>query len=429
MKQLRKYELTRYIPHLSETVAEQMKGKTACNFAVMLNSPLDDTLYIRCYHRYRGGALAERQRYIFAKDGALRLTTRDDIHFTIAKVFCEPVFCKSSYRYTFDNSYTVLNWRALKKSCMKYCCAEQFRGGPLMEYLKLYCNHPNVEYLLKSGYDHLLYTEYDGYWGARRRLHTDSNINWKSNNLLKMLGLTRTEFKLLQGHEGYYQEYLLWKNRYTKYPPEIILQMVRVFGSTTNTLADFCRCTGVTPKRMTEYLFDQAVSCWDYRDYLEQCAKLHYDLHDTAISMPHDFAAMHRRCSEIIRYEQTEQQRKPFAAAMADRRKLDFAYGDLLIRQPKSMDEIITEGAVLNHCVGGYAERHAESKLHILFIRTAENPDVPFYTMELSADGQIRQVRGRKNTDPTPEVQALVDAYTAYLRVIFNDKKKARKSA
>lgn len=429
MKQSRKDELTRYIPHLPERVAEQMKGKTACNFAVMLNSPLDDTLYVRCYHRYRGGALAERQRYIFAKDGALRLTTRDDIHFTIAKEFREPVFCKSSYGYTFDNSYTVLNWQALKKSCMKYCCAEQFHKGLLMEYLKLYCNHPNVEYLLKSGYGHLLHTEYDGYWGTRRRLRTDSNINWKSNNLLKMLGLTRTEFKLLHGHEAYYSKYLCWKQQFPKYQPEELLQMARIFGFEVGTLAGFREHTKLTPRRLARYLFDQAVSCWDYRDYLEQCEKLHYDLNDTAISMPHDFAAMHRRCSEIIHYEQTEKQRKQFAAAMADRRKLDFAYGDLLIRQPKSMDEIITEGATLNHCVGGYAQRHAEGKLHILFIRTAEKPDVPFYAMELSADGQIRQVRGRKNADPTPAVQALVDAYKTYLQGVFNDKKKVRKSA
>lgn len=429
MKQSRKDALTRYIPHLPEKAAEQMKGKTACNFAVMLNSPLDDTLYIRCYHRYRGGALAERQRYIFAKDGALRLTTRDDIHFTVAKEFREPVFCKSCYGYSFDNSYTVLNWQTLERSCLKYSCAEQLQVDLLMEYLKLYCKHPNVEYLLKSGYGHLLCTDYVGYWGTQRRLRTDSNINWKSNDLLKMLGLTRTEFRLLQGHEGYYNKYLVWRKLYPKYPPEILLQMARIFSSDTTSLPKFCRCTGLTPRRLTAYLFDQAVNYWDYRDYLEQCEKLHYDLHDTAIAMPHDFAAMHRRCSEIIRYEQTEQHRKLFSAAMADRRKLDFAYGDLLIRQPKSMDEIITEGATLNHCVGGYAERHAEGKLHILFIRTAEKPDVPFYTMELSADGKIRQVRGRKNADPTPAVQALVDAYTAYLQGIFNDKKKARKTA
>ena len=47
------------------------------------------------------------------------------------------------------------------------------------------------------------------------------------------------------------------------------------------------------------------------------------------------------------------------------------------------MQEIISEGQALQHCVGGYAERHAEGKTTILFIRRKDNLDTPYYTLEI----------------------------------------------
>ena len=428
MKQERKEELARRVPYLPPELAEKMKGKSACNFAVMLNS-YDDTLYVRCYHRYYRGEVVERQRYIFARDGALRLITKDDVHFTIAKTFREPLFCKPSYGYNFDNSYTVLNWQALNRSCMKYSCAESFEGSLLMQYLKLYCKHPNVEYLIKSGYSHLLSEAYSGFWGGTITLQVSKHINWKSNSLLKMLDITRTEFKLLRGQEECYEAYHHWKKEYPGYSPSELLEFSQTFGFETGTLTDFCERTGLTPNRIARYLNEQEVLKYDYRDYLDQCRLLRYDLHDTAVSMPRNFDAMHRRCSEIIQYKHSELQKKLFAEMLPERQKLEFSCGQLMIRQPQSIEEIIDEGAALNHCVGGYAGRHAEGKLHILFIRTADKPDVPYYTMELDLDGTIRQVRGYHNQATTPQVEEFVAAYKEHLASIYKKKTKVRKTA
>ena len=109
---------------------------------------------------------------------------------------------------------------------------------------------------------------------------------------------------------------------------------------------------------------------------------------------------------------------------MAGRAVLEFTLDCLMIVQPKSIEEIAAEGAALNHCVGGYAERHALGKLHILFIRTADKPDVPYYTMEVSTAGEIVQVRGSHNKDPNEAVKRLVDAYKVYLSGIFESKER-----
>ena len=224
----------------------------------------------------------------------------------------------------------------------------------------------------------------------------------------------------------------MWREHYPKTKPEDLLLIGGVFGHEYGTMERFVHAvhaTGLKPQRIARYLNEHDVEPHDYDDYLRQCAQLRYNLHDTAISMPHDFMAMHTRLSEMIKYNESQEARRKFRENMEYRKKLEFAHGGLFIRQPKNMTEIVNEGKRLHHCVGGYAERHANGKLHIMFIRTAEKPDVPYYTMEISTEGKIVQVRGLRNCKTTPEVDAFIEAYKEHLAGIFGKQQKARKTA
>lgn len=430
MKKERKEYLLGCFPALPEEIEKQMQGKKSVNFVVLLTN--GNELFARCYHRYSKGELAERQRYVFAKDGAVRYGKDDGRRWTIRSEFREPVFCQSTYGYTFNNSYTVLNIEAIKNSCMRYSCAESYRNSLLMEYMKLYCRRPNVEYLMKSGYYSLIYETITGYWGGRTILNVSPLINWKSNNLLKMLGLNRTEFKTLKGSEHYYESYIHWRRNYPNYKPDELLDLAKVFGDEAGTVERFCKVTGLRAVRIAKYLGENNISKHDYSDYLDQCRILKYNLHDTAICMPHDFDAMHTRLSALIRYETDEINRKLFVENYEERKALEYSGSGLILRQPESMEEIAAEGAALNHCVGGYAERHAKGKLTILFLRTADKPDVPYYTMEVSADGRIVQCRGFKNNNANnPKPQKIIDFendYQTYLDALFGRNNKVQRS-
>ncbi|MDE5885788.1 MAG: PcfJ domain-containing protein [Oscillospiraceae bacterium] len=416
MKKARKEELLCGFPAIPDEIMEQMKGKGAENFAVMLTWGRE--LFVRCYHRYSNGKIAERQRYVFADDGAVRYGSDDSKHWTVRKNFREPVFCKSGYGYSFDNRYNILNRKVLAESCMKYSQLDKYKDTFCMEYLHFYCKHRNLEYIMKSGFDVVLGRTYGGFWNNQASFYVESCINWKTNNLLKMLGLTKTEFKRLQGNQEYYLSYLIWRGTFPTYQPEELLTLCRVFGNEHGTLERFCRTTGLKPRRIAAYLEQNKITSHDYNDYLDQCQKLKYDLHDTAINMPHHFWEMHTRLTKIIKYKADETHRRQFAEHMLERRKLEFRSGNLVICQPDSMDKIIAEGKSLCHCVAGYAERHAEGKLHILFIRQKESMETPFYTMEVSREGKIVQVRGERNRDPTPEVAELIEEYKKYLEII-----------
>lgn len=402
----------------------EMEGKGAANFLICLTA--GNELFIRGYHRYSTGNIVERQRYVFAKDGYVRYGTNFKGEWSIRTEFREPVFCSTAFGYSFDNSYTVLNIKAISKSCMKYSLAEDSKKRLFIEYLRLYCKHPNIEYLLKSGYYPIEETV-SGYWGGRISLSVWSGIDWKSNNLLKMLHLNRTEFSALKGNESYYRSYIRWREIFPKLKPQDLLLIAKTFKDEHGTLNTFCTATGLKPQRIARYLNENNIRTYDYYDYIGQCEQLGYDMHDTAISMPHKFFAMHERLSAIITFKETEKLRTEFAKNYDSRKVLEYHFENLFIRQPESYDEIITEGKALSHCVGGYADRHSKGALHILFIRARDKPNVPFYTVEVNTLGYIVQVRGFKNADMTEEVERFMSQYKLYLSEIF--RRKRAKSA
>ena len=429
MRQSRKEDLLWSFPDVpSEFVRQMQDGRSSANFAVLLTYGKE--LFVRCFHRYGKSyryAVCEVQRYVFAKDGSVRYGADDCGRWKVRRDFREPIFYYQPYGYA-DTSYRVLNIDAITKSDMKYC---RFEDAPdlLMEYLHLYCKHPNVEYLLESGYKHLVRTVCTGWWGQRNMLKCSSLINWKSNNLLKMLGLSRTEFKLLNGREKLYEAYIAWRDAFPGINPEGLLAITEQFPHESSDLQSFCKLTGFMPDRIARYLQDNHITSHDYRDYLADCQKLQYDLHDTAISMPHDFMVMHTRVSSLIEYKENNAVHRQFMKHKADREWLAFASGGIFIRQPDSISEIVAEGRHLHHCVGGYAERHAKGALHIMFIRRADKPDVPFYTVEVDLLGEIVQVRGLRNCKTTAEVDAFMDAYKDYLAEVFGKKQKVRITA
>lgn len=77
---------------------------------------------------------------------------------------------------------------------------------------------------------------------------------------------------------------------------------------------------------------------------------------------------------------------------------------------PTSPEELATEGSALHHCVSNYADCVAKQECIIVFVRRCSEPQKPYYTAEIR-DGRIVQLRGLKNCQPTPEVQAFANKW------------------
>ncbi len=96
-----------------------------------------------------------------------------------------------------------------------------------------------------------------------------------------------------------------------------------------------------------------------------------------------------------------------------------------IVRPAKEQEELIKEGLTLHHCVGGYIKQMAAGETAIFFIRSSQEPDKPFYTLELDPKTQlVIQCRTDHNSsyERQPEIKKFVDTWLK--KVVRKDKKK-----
>lgn len=356
----------------------------------------------------------------------------------------EPHFSFWVYGYA-DNSYYTLGSEKLKDTFLKYAISDDYMPAQFTSYLCRFAKHPNIEYLIKGGFAYIVKAILQGGHSIY--------INYRSNDLKKMLRLNREEINLLKnGCIEDYKSYIYYRKLLPGLCTSEVIRYWKAYKCiyqdaewliSTYDFNDF--------KRLLDYIGKQAadqsdhgkrVLMHDYRDYIDECFKLKYDLTSRTVLFPKSLARAHARTTKAMQsFLSAEQQ-----ARLEISNKLcswlpytDEARG-LMVVVPKTVQEIIDEGAKQNHCVGGYAERHAEGLLHILFLRKIDAPDIPYYTMEVSQQGRIMQCRGYANNvkinGGKPKTQDIIDFekdYQSYLNqrveATMKKKRKVRESA
>lgn len=77
------------------------------------------------------------------------------------------------------------------------------------------------------------------------------------------------------------------------------------------------------------------------------------------------------------------------------------------IYQPTKLMDLIKEGDVLNHCVAGYAERVIEGQSLVYFLRSTNEPNQPFVTLEIIGN-TIIQAAMKYNQSLTTDVKQIL---------------------
>lgn len=172
---------------------------------------------------------------------------------------------------------------------------------------------------------------------------------------------------------------------------------------------------GVGMVRFQNWVIKNKVNFSYYLDYLDLLKDLGIDpTGDENLIIPKDLNVAHDNAVELLNLLKEEQQREETARQEAEyretlknRQKLQAEVDGFAFVLPKQLDDLIQEGKVLHHCVGGsgYVKRHKTGQTTIIFVRPAENPATPFFTMEYRG-GKIVQLRGKHNQDPPEEVRA-----------------------
>lgn len=94
--------------------------------------------------------------------------------------------------------------------------------------------------------------------------------------------------------------------------------------------------------------------------------------------------------------------------------------GELCILAPKNPTEIRMEGKILSHCVASYVDPIIKGTENIMFIRRKDMKREPFFTVDVSPKGEIRQVHCYRNGNPTAE--DIKRVYGETHREVYNTK-------
>ncbi len=318
--------------------------------------------------------------------------------------------------------YLPPDWREqVSGTSLRYVDLEGYLNGPgrdrrgknPVRFLLDWVRYPAVEKLWKAGYAKAVYERVN----APKKEFRNA-VNWRKDSIREAVGFpfrllktwTPGEWTMERFQRGKDVWALVKQGKLREVEAEGLLRADTDLEQVGLALGH------ASLHKILRYLEDgRDVQTW--RDYLRDCETLGLDLDDRAVLFPGNLDAAHQGTISQIEYKKDPAQWEAFSRRLGGLKKLAWSADGLLIRPPVDAGDLVAEGSALIHCVGRYVGDMAKGKTTILFIRRAEEPDKPFYTLEWRG-GQVIQCRTKNNKPHTqnPAVFAFVEAWKTHLK-------------
>lgn len=310
------------------------------------------------------------------------------------------------------------------------------RNADLLMYARLYMRHKNVENITMNSpklMAHILHSM----WGVSGL----DWLNWKAAKPHEILYMEKPEylkakvFDIRQAFDMLKQKKqeaacILWgiSKEYASTLGEVGTEfafkhkndkVLRQFGLVRiwNYILKVDGKKGCTSKTLSSTI----TLC---EDYWKDMVLAGLDVRNSVVVFPKDVKEAHARAIQAIKYKEDEKLQVKFRKIYKQLEGLTWEKDGLMIVPAQSESELIAEGKILQHCVGGYAEAHCEGR-SIFFIRKVDKPDVPYFTLQMNTKtGLVLQNRGLKNCDRTEKVRAFETQWLADVVKPWLEKKK-----
>lgn len=298
------------------------------------------------------------------------------------------------------------------------------RGYHIIDYYSAFARYPDMEIVQKLGMDHLLQALIAEY-GA--------NLNPRGKEIWDRLRIYKARLPELKERKGdltYLKAFQTERRRKEHWTSREVEQEVFMQGLWSDneriTVREVLKHT--TLEKLIKYKKknEQEKVAFDiYLDYIRMRQRAGYDLNNDIVLFPKDLRRRHNEMVLELEKARNDQRKKEVLKRypkIAERfqtlnKKYGADLGEYIIRPAINAAEIVEEGRILHHCVGGdnYLKGHAEGKGIILFMRRVSEPENPFCTIEIRGT-KIRQWYEAYDQKPHEAVlQPILDEYVKNL--------------
>ncbi len=319
-------------------------------------------------------------------------------------------------------------YRNMNGTFIQYSGMEEFQGSEgainAADYIERYIQMPQIEMLAKMGLVRIVRELAECHYG----IVADD----RAERVDAFLGIRKEHVKQLVEHKGDTDILKIMQiekrtgQRWTDGQIEQIAetgmdctQIMQAMGYVTmqkllNRISRYAGCEyGTMCSRASARLKAVART---YSDYLGMREALGYDMGSTVYLFPRDLDAGHARMVQEYNRQEADKrileaaERYPLIKKNYRRFRKMFYYGDgdYIIRPARSAEEIVMEGRILHHCVGGdgYLDRHNKGERIILFLRDAAEAEMPYVTVEIDV-GTLRILQWYGAHDKKPEEEVI----------------------
>lgn len=174
-----------------------------------------------------------------------------------------------------------------------------------------------------------------------------------------------------------------------------------------------------------------------YNDYISMLGQINeklpkskkIDMKTLNVRFPKDIKTAHDNVSSQLRIQNNTKKEKALKKIFNSiKNAYSFTNNGMTIVIPQSIADFIEEGSKLNHCVGSgdsYLDGHIEGKWRVLFVRKADKPESPYYTLTIhTKDYNVKYCLGKGNKEATSEVSAFLKKYKEHLKKTTTRKDK-----
>ena len=306
-------------------------------------------------------------------------------------------------------------YRNMKGTVMEYSLSEEVMDDPIFnsvnlgEWQQAFIRNKWFESLYKMGLGDIVRHKLDP--------HTALKFNGRAKNVWNYLKIYKPRLKELMKTSGRDQYKLLdifqSERASGEHWDDTVIELSKM-GFSAEDLEYVKRFT--TAKKLVNY-FEKQRGRYAlggakvlYMDYLRMKESSGYDMTSSITIFPKDLVDAHKKIVEEVNEAEADKRKKEAEAkfkAISNRYKgadkvYHFEKGAYIIRPAKTATEIVDEGRILHHCVGGddYLTRHAKKKSIICFMRRKKSPNKPYITVEVSPEGEILQWYGVYDSKP-----------------------------